>query len=163
MKYKDMENEDFKKIPKLAMVCLFILLLFGCFPNKEYRPTKMETQNMSVDSLFDSRIKYCINLDKRTKVKMSFPFQNKTKRNISIDTVKTFCGCTKVMYPKYAIRPNGKDSIYLIIRIPKDRLNFSNSAIVYFKGYKPTVIEIIGNRQNFNNSEKNDYEKEFTS
>lgn len=137
----------------LIRICLLLLLAIivqGCSGTgtNNINVSNDEIQRNDGAELFKFRKRCCLISEKSKNLEISFPFQNSTKKILSIDTVKTHCGCTKVKYPKYAIRKSYKDSITLSISIPRERIFFSNTALVYFHGLKPIVLEVIGKRCN---------------
>lgn len=134
----------------LKYILFSLFVINGCNNVKNNEDLEKGGLNEKENSaaLFKEQKKYFLHLDKREKIETSFVFENKTEHVMSIDTVKTYCSCTKVHFPKYAIKPGETDSINVAISMPRDRTFFSSSVIVYFHGKKPIVLEIIGKRNN---------------
>lgn len=126
-----------------------IFILYGC--GQPQRTTdssrKNTTKKSTAEKIFKERRKYFVNLDNREVIETFFVFHNSTKKMLSIDTVKAFCNCTKAAYTKNAVKPGETDSICITVNVSKEKVNFSNSAVVYFHGYEPILLEVIGKRK----------------
>ncbi len=134
-----------------VIVCMLSVLFIPMFGCSEMEPHyrfiyKSEKEGRNCDVLFKNQKKYCLISENSESLRASFVFQNNTQGILLIDTIKTHCGCTKVKYPRYAIRRNCKDSVIFTISFPHERTFASNTAVVYFHDLKPIVLEVIGKR-----------------
>ena len=142
-----LKNIDMKKF---ACWVLCIMALSGCKPSPNDAESQPSEPAKPWTFIFKEKKKYLLHVDDRTKVQAVFTLHNNTGHIQLIDTVRTYCGCTKVSYPHYAIRDGKTDSVCVEINVPKERTFFSNSAVVYFHGQKPVVLEVIGKRKRDN-------------
>lgn len=135
---------------KFVCFVIGIMALLGCSSNSNDAESQPSEPAKPWTFIFKEKKKYLLHVDDRTKVRAVFTLHNNTGCMQLIDTVKTYCGCTKVSYPHYAIRDGKTDSVCVEISVPKERTFFSNSAVVYFHGQKPVVLEVIGKRKRDN-------------
>lgn len=133
----------------VIILCVLLLFVSGCSrPRIQEVPLQYTTSSQNNGNiLFKEKKKYFMNLEYTDTLETSFVFKNNMGKIIAIDSVKTFCGCTKAEYPKYAIRMGDTDSIRISISTPPDRNFFSNSALVYFHKQKPIALKIIAKRK----------------
>lgn len=80
---------------------------------------------------------------KRGLLTTSFEYYNNTGKNQLIDTVRISCGCIKVRYPHFPIRPEERGKIQVSIKLSQKGF-FTKSLAVYFHGYPPVILSVRG-------------------
>ena len=80
------------------------------------------------------------------KIIKSFDYYNDTKEKQNIDTIKTSCGCTHLIYSHTPIMPGDKGKIEVTIDVGENLDFLSKSIVVYFHNQKPVVLRVSAKR-----------------
>lgn len=107
-------------------------------PNEQPKPEKSEWK-----FIFLEKKKYFPHQKKGTLTTV-FEYYNNTPNVQVIDHVRTSCGCTKVDFSHFPIKPRERGGIRVFIDLNESGA-FSKSVAIYFHGQKPVILKIIGN------------------
>lgn len=133
---------------RYLLLVVFALAVFGCKGRKNAVVAQFEAQRRRADwkFIFQERKKIFLHEKCNDTLRASFAYINNTGRTQVIDTVKVNCGCTSVSYSHEGIKNGERGEVTLAVRL-SDKLGFfSHSAVVYFHGEQPVVLEMKGTK-----------------
>lgn len=151
--------ETMLMIKKHVMIFFVICLvtLSSChkhLPKKSIKEIEKEIDSIKQMKnwkfIFDSNIKDLGKIaNNADKIKTTFKMVNNTNRNILIDLIQTFCGCTLGKYSHALLRPKEKGYVELIIDLRNKRGHFSEQALVFFHGKNnpPVLLTVKGEKE----------------
>lgn len=80
------------------------------------------------------------------KIVVVFNFSNTSTVTGYITEVKTGCNCVIAHYPKYPIKPNSKEKIYITLDTSGISGNFRKNILVRFSDRSYRILYIVGNK-----------------
>ncbi len=126
---------------------MLIYLLTGC-SDTETVAIKTEVEPKKEKKfIFNEDVKYFMELSNVDKLDVVFEYYNDTKMPQLIDTIKTTCTCTDVIYPHRIIEKGEKGNVSLSIDISNNNSFFSKSIVVYFRNQSPVVLKVVGRKK----------------
>ena len=120
-----------------AIICVLITILLSW--NLQSLPNIAEWK-----FIFDEKKKTFLDIEACDTLHVPFGYHNNTNKQQIIDSVKTSCGCTNVIYDKEPIAPGESGELMVHIDLTDESGAFSQSVIVYFNKQTPVVLKING-------------------
>ncbi len=127
---------------------VFALVVFGCDGRQNTPVKRFEAQRRRANwkFIFQERKKIFLHTKCRDTLRATFAYFNDTGKTQAIDTVRVNCGCTSVSYPHEAIKNGERGEVILAVKMADAPGFFSHSAVVYFHGEQPVVLELKGTK-----------------
>lgn len=127
---------------------VFVLVVLGCGGRHNTPVERFEAQRRRTNwkFIFLERKKIFLHTNCRDTLRASFAYFNDTGKTQAIDTVKVNCGCTSVSYSHKGIKNGERGEVVMAVKMSDEPGFFSNSAVVYFHGEQPVMLEMKGTK-----------------
>ncbi len=131
---------------KLSLILMVSSIQASCFNKNNQNGIQQENEMAEMTFMSDKDHEFG-DIAEHDTIRYSFLFRNTSKVPLILDKVEPSCGCLKVIYPKYPVKPDAVDSIcffydgegFMPGRFIKSCRIFSNA-----KGERPITLIIRG-------------------
>jgi len=125
-----------------TFACLVMILMVAYFAwSVNNKMQEQETPEHQI--MFDETKKVFMNYDNGDTLQTKFTYYNDTDLTLTIDSVRTSCGCTDVRYEKDT-QPGCTSEIVASVDLQEEFGMFSHTIVVYFHHNHPVILKIIG-------------------